>query len=90
MDGDGSPDLVLAEQEQSPTKRIAVFYNVKRDGSTWERQILATTGGHNPKIGKIGKDRRPSLLNANHGFYGAPNPIELWRNEGPAPRSKPK
>ena len=80
FDGDGNPDLALAEQEQSETDRVAVFYNLKRDGSSWGRQILATTGGHNIKVGDVDNDGDPDILNANHGFNEARNPVELWRN----------
>jgi len=45
---------------------------------------LATSGGHNIKAGVVGTDRLPSIWSANHGFYGAPNPLELWRNLGVA------
>src|SRR5206468_4043982 len=38
------------------------------------------TGGHNLKTGVIGGDRYPSLLCANHGYYGASTKVELWRN----------
>jgi hypothetical protein len=80
FDGDGNPDLALAEQEQSETDRLAVFYNLARDGLSWGRQILATTGGHNIKVGDVDSDGDPDILNANHGFFGASNPVELWRN----------
>ena len=80
FDGDGNPDLALAEQEQSETDRVAVFYNLERDGSSWGRQILAATGGHNIKVGDIDNDGDSDILNANHGFFGAANPVELWRN----------
>jgi hypothetical protein len=80
FDGDGTPDLALAEQEQSDTDRVAVFYNLNGDGSSWARQVLANTGGHNIKVGDIDHDGDPDILNANHGFFGAANPIELWRN----------
>lgn len=87
FDGDGSLDIAFAEQEQSSSKRIGVYFN-SGVGSSWTLQVLATTGGHNAKAGIIGNDRNPSLLCANHGFYGAPNPVELWRNAdivGPPP-----
>ena len=80
FDGDGDPDLAIAEQEQSNTDRIAVLYNLKSDGSSWARQILATTGGHNIKVGDVDNDGDVDILNANHGFFGAANPVELWRN----------
>ncbi len=79
--GDGRPDIAFAEQEQSQTKRVGVFYETDRRGLHWQQQILTDKGGHNLKVGRIGHDRLPSILCANHGFFGAPNPVELWRNQ---------
>lgn len=79
FDGDGSADIAFAEQEQSATKRVGVWYGHGAGGS-WSEQILETTGGHNLKAGIVGHDRLPSILTANHGYYGAANPLELWRN----------
>jgi regulation of enolase protein 1 (concanavalin A-like superfamily) len=84
FDGDGLLDIAFAEQEQSASKRIGIFLNGGA-GASWNLQVLATTGGHNLKTGIIGNDLLPSLLCANHGFYGAPNPVELWRNITSAP-----
>lgn len=81
FNGDGRPDIAFAEQEQSQTKRVGVFYSLGKSGLTWQRQILTDKGGHNLKVGRIGHDRLPSILSANHGFFGAPNPVELWRNQ---------
>ena len=81
FNGDGRPDVAFAEQEQSQTKRVGVFYSLGKRGLRWQRQILTDKGGHNLKVGRIGHDRLPSILCANHGFFGAPNPVELWRNE---------
>jgi hypothetical protein len=81
FNGDGNPDIAFAEQEQSASKRIGIYYN-NGAASSWSLQILAATGGHNMKAGRIGNDRLPSLLSANHGYYGAANPLELWRNTG--------
>jgi hypothetical protein len=81
FDGDGNLDIAFAEQEQSASKRIGIYYN-NGNASSWTLQVLATTGGHNIKAGMIGNDRLPSLLSANHGNFGAPNPLELWRNTG--------
>jgi regulation of enolase protein 1 (concanavalin A-like superfamily) len=92
FDGDGLLDIAFAEQEQSAQKRIGIFFN-QGSGATWTLQVLAVTGGHNLKAGLIGNDRYPSLLCANHGYYGAPTPVELWRNQTqaavPAPPPPP-
>jgi regulation of enolase protein 1 (concanavalin A-like superfamily) len=79
IDGDGLTDIGFAEQEQSSTKRIGIFFNLGKAAS-WRLQVLASTGGHNPKTGIIGNDQHPSLLTANHGFFGAPNALELFRD----------
>ncbi|MCU1260341.1 MAG: hypothetical protein JWO80_3226 [Bryobacterales bacterium] len=83
FDGDGRPDIAFAEQEQSAGKRIGVYFS-SQAASSWNMQLLAATGGHNLKAGIVGNDSYPSVLSANHGFYGAPNPLELWRNLGTA------
>jgi hypothetical protein len=81
FNGDGQLDVAFAEQEQSATKRVGIFFN-QGSGSAWTLQVLGTSGGHNPKAGVVGNDKYPSIWNANHGYYGAPNPLELWRNTG--------
>jgi len=79
--GDGHRDIAFAEQDQSPTKRIGVFYNVRGDGSTWRLQVLsAKGGGHNIKAGIVGSDTRPSIVSARHGYFGGANPLLAWRD----------
>src|SRR5262249_13010221 len=84
FDGDGNPDIAFAEQEQSASKRIGIYYN-NGAASSWTLQVLAATGGHNMKAGRIGNDRLPSLLSANHGDFGAATPLELGGNTGHQP-----
>ena len=81
FDGDGYPDIAIAEAEQSRSARIAVYYNVKGDGSEWVRQILSGGGGSNPKLADIDADGDPDIINANHGVFGVPTPLEIFRNE---------
>jgi hypothetical protein len=81
FNGDGQIDIAFAEQEQSATSRVGVFYN-ENSGAAWRLQVLSTFGGHNLKAGIIGIDNYPSIWSANHGYFGAPNPLELWRHTG--------
>ena len=76
--GDGHPDIAFAEQDQSPTRRVGVFYNVKGNGTSWHLQILSLNGGQNIKVGRTGSDRRLSILTARHGYFGGANPLILW------------
>ncbi len=79
MNDDRKIDLVLAEQEQSPQDRIAVFFN---DGSgNFTQDVLAKTGGHDVYVADVDGDGDQDILNANHGVYGAPHPIELFVNQ---------
>jgi hypothetical protein len=80
VDQDGTPDVVISEMEQSPKKRIAIYYSNGR-GTGWRPQVLATTGGINLAIGDADDDGDVDLLNANHGVYGASTALELFRND---------
>ena len=79
FNGNGRDDIAFAEQDQSPTKRVGVFYNLD-GGRDWHLQVLATNGGHNIKVGVLAGDRSPSILTARHGYFGGPNPLVTWRD----------
>jgi hypothetical protein len=72
------PDIAFAEQDQSPTRRVGVFYNVAGDGTRWRLQVLSTNGGHNIRVGPLGRDRRLSIVSARHGYLGGYNPLDAW------------
>ena len=78
FDGDGITDIGFAEQEQSDGKRIGIWYY--HANGDWSLSVLARTGGHNIKAGRVGHDLLPSLLTANHGYTGVANPLELFRH----------
>ena len=68
----------MSEQEQAPDRRVAIYFN---DGKgNFSPQILSNAGGHNPFVGDINADGWPDILNANHGFTGVPNPLEIYIN----------
>jgi hypothetical protein len=78
MDRNGTPDVIAAEQEHTPERRVSVFLN---DGKgNFSQQILSNTASHNPFLIDINGDGWPDLFSANHGRFGAPNPLELYIN----------
>ena len=85
---DGHPDLLMAEQEQSHdaagsyafnNDRVAVLIN--DGGGRFTAQVLQWTGGQNQVAGDVDGDGDLDFVSANHGVYGAPNPIELFVNQ---------
>ena len=80
MNLDGTPDLVIAEQEQSVNDRVAVLFNHGGTGADWRIQVLSTGSGHNQYVADIDGDGDMDILNAPHGVFGAPHPIELYVN----------
>lgn len=93
--GDGHLAICYAEQDQSsgrkdgkPARQLGIFYNVNGNGTTWKLQLLSqypdfAAGGFNSKVGIIGHDRLPSIFTSLHGYYGADNPLILWRSITP-------
>jgi Beta xylosidase C-terminal Concanavalin A-like domain/FG-GAP-like repeat len=78
MDKNGTVDVVVAEQEQAPFRRVAIFYN---DGTgNFTQQILSSGSGHSEVVGDTNGGGALDILNAGHGFFGAPHPIELYLN----------
>jgi hypothetical protein len=87
---DGNLDIIVAEQEQAHNvgpgfdqnfnkQRVAIFYN---DGNgNFTQQVVATTGGQNQVLGDLEGDGDLDILSANHGYYGAPHPLEIWVNQ---------
>jgi len=85
MNGDGKLDIVTAEQEQSPNKRVSIFFNVA-GGNTpgWQHQVLASTiGEQNVRVGDINGDGNLDIFGANHGYFGAPDQPEIWFSKMP-------
>ena len=79
MDGDGNLDVITAEQHNSSTKRVMVYFN-EGDGMAWKQQLLATTASHNLCVADLTGNGKPDIMGANwHGDY---QPIEMWENLG--------
>jgi hypothetical protein len=86
FNGDGKPDIAFAEQDQSPTRRVGLFYNISGDALHWRLQVLSKEAGHNIKIGHLGYDRHLSILVSPHGAFGMPNPLVAWKASAHMPQ----
>ena len=83
MNGDGAPDLLIFEQDQSAQQRLMIVYNEGATGQNFLEQTLATTGGHNEWVADANGDGSLDIVNSRHGFYSQINPIEIWMNNLP-------
>lgn len=94
FNGDGYLDINYAQQDQSreradrsPEKQeLGIFYNIEGKGRDWQKQVISRypgswPGGFNSKVGKIGRDRLPSIFTSLHGFFKDANPLVLWQPE---------
>ena len=79
VDKDGNLDVITAEMEQSPEKRVTVHYN-RGHALRWEAQVVGRSGSHNLRVADIGNDGDIDIIGANHGNYGGATPVEMWEN----------
>ena len=78
MDKNGTPDIVTSEQDQSSLRRVAIFFN---DGTgNFTEQVLSNAEGHNTVVGDIRNTGYLDLLNSGHGYFGNPNPLQIFVN----------
>jgi hypothetical protein len=83
---DGNLDVITAEMEQSPQRRIMIHYNQGK-GLAWKTQVVGHSGSHNLRVADMGNDGDIDIIGANHGNYGGPTPVDMWENltNDPAP-----
>jgi hypothetical protein len=78
MDHNGTPDLVTSEQDQSPLRRVSIFFNDGRGNFT--QQVLSNVEGHNTVVGDVRHTGFFDILNSGHGYYGAEHPLQVFTN----------
>lgn len=78
VDDDGDMDVIFAEQQEAPKKRVGIFRNDDEAGTKWSYIGIADAGAHNIAIGDIGKDGDLDVLGAN--WTGDTRP-RLWIKE---------
>jgi Chitobiase/beta-hexosaminidase C-terminal domain/FG-GAP-like repeat len=78
MDNNGTLDIMVAEQDQSPLNRVAVFYNDGKGNLT--EQIISNAKGHNDDIGDVIGNGALDILNSGHGFFNDSHPLQIFLN----------
>src|SRR5581483_315555 len=81
INNDGSPDVVIAEMQDSVQKRVGFFLNLGK-GASWQLQVVANTGSHNIRIADVDHDGDIDIIGANWDTKNDPRhaPLEMWRN----------
>ncbi|MEX1238963.1 MAG: FG-GAP-like repeat-containing protein [Cyclobacteriaceae bacterium] len=79
VDKDGNPDVVTAEMEQSPQRRVSVYYNQGK-ALKWQHQVVSFAGSHNLRVVDIGNDGDIDIIGTNHGHTGVATALYLWEN----------
>ena len=78
MDQNGTLDLVTAEQDQAPLRRVAVFYN---DGfGNFKMQVVSNAAGHQTGIGDVAGNGAIDILSSGHGYEGMIHPVQIFLN----------
>jgi hypothetical protein len=79
MDQNGTSDIVVAEQDQSPLQRVIVYYNDGKGNLTPE--VISNAKGHNLCIGNVGgKPGELDILNSGHGYFQNSHPLQIFMN----------
>jgi len=78
VDGDGDPDVVIAEMHQGEDPdEVSLLLN-EAHGIRWRKQVISKDGSHDIVVADIGDDGDLDIIGANHAGV---HPLELWRND---------
>src|SRR5450755_488879 len=79
MDKNGTLDIVVAEQDQSPLNRVIVYYNDGKGNLT--PQVISNAKGHNLALGSVkGNAGELDILNSGHGYFNDSHPLQIFFN----------
>ena len=76
MDKNGTKDIIVAEQDQAPLRRVTVYYD---DGSGHlTTEIVSNAEGHNLIVGDVTGTGSLDILNSGHGYFGNTHPLQIF------------
>jgi len=80
MDKNGTQDIIVAEQDQAPLRRVVVYYDDGHGNLT--PQIVSNAEGHNLCIGDVTNSGTGTfdILNSGHGYFGNTHPLQIFLN----------
>jgi hypothetical protein len=78
MDKNGTPDIIVDEQDQSLLDRVVVFYNDGKGNLT--EQTISNGKGHNDDIGDVIGNGSLDILSSGHGFFNDSHPLRIFLN----------
>jgi|GEM_PF-553146 len=81
IDKDGDLDLITAEMHQSSNPdEVRVYINEGTGGlgTSWHKEVIATSGSHFMRIGDFDRDGDIDLFGAN---WTGTRIVDLWRND---------
>ncbi len=78
MDKNGKTDIIVAEQDQAPLRRVTVYYNGGNGVLTAE--TISNAEGHNIWVGDITGTGKLEIFNSGHGYFLNPHPLQIFLN----------
>ena len=79
MNQDGHLDIIVAEQDRAPLRRVSVYYNDGKGNLTF--QVVSNAEGHNICVGNVlGNPGELDILNSGHGYYLDTHPLQIFFN----------
>ena len=78
MDKNGTLDIVVAEQDQTPLRRVTVYYDDGQGNLT--PGIVSNAEGHNVSVGDVTRNGSLDILNSGHGYYLNTHPLQIFLN----------
>ncbi len=78
MDKNGTTDIIVAEQDQAPLRRVTVYYN---DGNgVLTPETISNSEGHNIWVGDITGTGKLEIFNSGHGYFLNAHPLQIFIN----------